>query len=311
VAPEQIGDSIRTGCKRLLTQKANHVLTPWESSDIAGYCLTDPILESIKVSDLLVADVTRLNFNVTYEIGYAIGREKRVFLICNKSIIRDEALIREVGIFDTLGVEFYSNSEDFAKLLANIGSLAPIPLPNSALNKRVPVYVVTPREKAEAEIRILSRIQTTGGIYFRSFDPIENARLSARSAIENVCQSIGIVLPLLPANRSDAVTHNLRCAFVAGLAHALEKETLLVQAGSTEPVPIDLRDLVLLNALSSSDLARAIRDRRKRFLPYPEHQTTLEVLRGLPMSVFRSLLEFQPNYSYRRALNDTRSSVSR
>jgi hypothetical protein len=71
-APEQIGDSIRTGCKRLLTQKANHVLTPWESSDIAGYCLTDPILESIKVSDLLVADVTRLNFNVTYEIGYAI-----------------------------------------------------------------------------------------------------------------------------------------------------------------------------------------------------------------------------------------------
>ncbi|MGA8477755.1 MAG: hypothetical protein WB696_07340 [Chthoniobacterales bacterium] len=168
-----------------MTQKANHVLTPWESSDIAGYCLTDPILESIKVSDLLVADVTRLNFNVTYEIGYAIGREKRVFLICNKSIIRDEALIREVGIFDTLGVEFYSNSEDFAKLLANIGSLAPIPLPNSALNKRVPVYVVTPREKAEAEIRILSRIQTTGGIYFRSFDPIENARLSARSAIEN------------------------------------------------------------------------------------------------------------------------------
>jgi hypothetical protein len=192
--------------------------------------------------------VTRLNFNVTYEIGYAIGRQKRVFLICNKSLIRDEALIREVGIFDTLGVEFYSNSEDFAKLLANIGSLAPIPLPNSGLNKRVPVHIVTPREKAEAEIRILSRIQTTGGIYFRSFDPIENARLSARSAIENVWQSIGIVLPLLPANRSDAVTHNLRCAFVAGLAHALEKETLLVQAGSTEPVPIDLRDQVSIFA---------------------------------------------------------------
>ena len=252
--PEQIGDSIRTGCKRLLTLKANHVLTPWESSDIAGYCLTDPILESIKVSDLLVADVTRLNFNVTYEIGYAIGRQKRVFLICNKSLIRDEALKREVGIFDTLGVEFYSNSEDFAKLLANIGSLAPIPLPNSGLNKRVPVYIVTPREKAEAEIRILSRIQTTGGIYFRSFDPIENARLSARSAIENVCQSIGIVLPLLPANRSDAVAHNLRCAFVAGLAHALEKETLLVQAGSTEPVPIDLRDQVsIFGSLDSID----------------------------------------------------------
>ncbi len=253
-APKQIGDSIRAGCKKLLAQKGSFVLSPWESNDIAGHCLTDPILESIKGTSLLVADVTHLNFNVIYEIGYAIGSGKRAVLVRDRSLIRDEALIREVGIFDTLGVETYANSEEFAKLIANINSLAPIPLPNSSLNKRVPVYIVTPREKAEAEIRILSRVQTTGGIYFRSFDPIENARLSARSAIENVWQSIGVILPLLPANRSDAVAHNLRCAFVAGLAHALEKETLLLQAGSTEPVPIDLRDQVsIFGSLESID----------------------------------------------------------
>jgi hypothetical protein len=202
----------------------------------------------------LIADVTCLNFNVVYEIGYAIGRNKRVFLIRNSSLQRDEALVREVGIFDTLGVEPYSNSQGFANLVAEIASLAPIPLPNSSLNKRVPVYIVTPRERGEAEIRLLSRIQTTGGIYFRSFDPVENARLSARSAIENVFQSIGVVLPLLPSNRTESVAHNLRCAFVAGLSHALEKETLLVQAGATDPVPIDLRDQVsIFSSLESID----------------------------------------------------------
>jgi len=242
-SPKEIGESIRATCEEIKRHHPSWKIQPWEANDIAGYCLTDPILEQIRNAKILIADVTRLNFNVAYEIGYAIGLSKRVFLVRNKSLTSDERLMRDVGLFDTMGYVEYSNSTHLVAIIKGITSFAPLPLSDAPVNKHVPVYIITPREKAEAEIRIISRVKKAGGIFFRSFDPVENARLSVRPAIEDVCSSIGIILPLLSSNRSDAIQHNLRCAFVAGLAHALEKEVLLLQAGG-EPVPPDLRDYV-------------------------------------------------------------------
>src|SRR5438093_51190 len=54
---------------------------PWEFNDVAGMPLVSPILEKIDDSPFLVADVTTLNPNVVYEIGFAVGRGKRAFII--------------------------------------------------------------------------------------------------------------------------------------------------------------------------------------------------------------------------------------
>jgi hypothetical protein len=56
-------------------------MSTWEQNDIAGRPLVAPIFEGIGSAALLIADVTTLNFNVTYEIGYAIGTAKRAYLI--------------------------------------------------------------------------------------------------------------------------------------------------------------------------------------------------------------------------------------
>ena len=80
-------------------------------------------------------------------------------------------------------------------------------------------------------------------IGFRQFDPQEQVRLSVGSAIENIATSHGVILPLISSNRRDHATHNLRCAFLAGLSHALEIHTLILQSGP-EPVPLDYADAV-------------------------------------------------------------------
>src|SRR5437660_1046159 len=87
-------------------------LHPWEANDIPGRCLVDPILETIGTADFVIADISRLNFNVVYEVGFSIGKRKRVILLRNKAIKRDERLAREAGIFDTIGYQDYVNSED-------------------------------------------------------------------------------------------------------------------------------------------------------------------------------------------------------
>ncbi len=69
---------------------------PWEYNDIAGTHLLSPILEGIDASPFVVADITYLNPNVVYEIGFAIGRKKKVLLIRNSDYEGDQDLSKRV-----------------------------------------------------------------------------------------------------------------------------------------------------------------------------------------------------------------------
>ena len=242
-SPPQVREAINATVKRAWQLKPSLTLKPWQANDVPGRCLVDPILEELSNCDFLIADVSFLNFNVVYEIAYAIGRQKRVFLIRNQTIVNDDRLIREVGIFDTIGYVAYQNSDDLSELITSWSDFKPLPLKQTSPNKRAPVYLVAPREKTEAEIRLISRLKKEARLFFRSFDPAENGRLSVRDAIDNVTSSLGVIIPLISSNRADADIHNLRCAFIAGLAHAADVEALILQAGDS-PVPLDLRDAV-------------------------------------------------------------------
>jgi hypothetical protein len=112
----EVCDAI-AGAAALLKPRTNYELHTWVENDISGRPLTDPIFERIEQCDFLIADVTALNFNVTFEIGYAIGLGKRVHLVRDLNFSRDADLAAKVGIFDTLGFESYA---DQASLLALI-----------------------------------------------------------------------------------------------------------------------------------------------------------------------------------------------
>ena len=241
-SPSEIGMTISESVKTLRDNPAFQEVSTWEENDIAGHCLIDPTLKKIEEGNVLIADITRLNFNVVYEIGYAIGRKKRVILIKNSSVTSDDTLIREIGIFDTLGYHPYQNSSSLVDFLAKIENLAPMNFDPLNIKSQTPVYILLPRQKTDAESQIISRV-TKAKLHFRSFDPEEQGRLSALEAIQNVAISHGVVVPLISSNRVEEKVHNPRAAFVAGLAHGMEKRLLLLQFGD-DPVPLDLRDAV-------------------------------------------------------------------
>ena len=239
--PNVIGQTIKCAIK--LVENRNHFLklTTWEQNDIAGRDLTAPIKAEIEESRLVIADMTRLNFNVTYEIGYTIGRGKRVFLIKNSSIRGDDDLIRKVGIFDTLGYECYEDDTKLSNLLSKNIDATPIAI-STKLNRQAPIYVVETPVQDQIMGRIIGRVKKAR-LQYRSYAPSESIRLSAMEAILSVAQSFGIVSLLLSNEYRDSFIHNLRAAFVIGIAHGMEKPALLLQYGE-EPVPLDVRDLV-------------------------------------------------------------------
>jgi hypothetical protein len=227
---------------QLLQRSGTVSLTLWEEMDVPGKFIREEILQKITLSDILVADISRLNFNVVYEIGFAIGRGKRVFLLRHRAISAQTPTAQEVGIFDTIGYKEYSTSQDIESLLLSISSLKPLHV-GEKINTKTPIYLVQPKIKTDYDGLIVAGIKKNY-LHFRSFDPSESPRLAGPEAIENVASSHGVVLHFLPYEHVDSPIHNIRSAFVAGLADGMDKHTLFIQTGET-PVPMDLRDFVV------------------------------------------------------------------
>lgn len=238
--PSEIGQTIENavgsvnGCTEFKVET-------WKALDVAGHFISEKVLEGIDNCDFLIADISVLNFNVTFEIGYAIGKRKRILLTKNKSIREGSPSIREVGIFDTLGYREYQNSNELCSFIKEANTINPLNIP-SKINIQSPVYLLEGLHKTDWVTRIISRIKKARYL-FRTFDPNEQPRLSANDAIEQVSQSHGVVVPLLSSSSVGADVHNIRGAFIAGLATGMEKALCILQNGD-EPVPLDYRDLV-------------------------------------------------------------------
>ena len=129
-----------------------------------------------------------------------------------------------IGIFDTLLQE--------ASLTQRIATDFP-PDPS-------PLYIVLPTFKVGDLGQIKGRALRTG-LRSRVFDPTETPRLGASEAVRAVAASTGVIVPVIAPDVREASIHNIRAAFVAGVAHALEKQTLLIQYGQWA-VPLDIRD---------------------------------------------------------------------
>lgn len=212
---------------------------PWEFNDIAGAPLISPIIEKIDSANFVIADITYLNLNVVYEIGYAIGKGKRVFLIRHEGTIGDRGLAAKVGIFDTLGYFEYANAEALCYRLAGYIDERAMDFP-VAIDHRSPVYVVEPPIKGDATTMMTSRLKKARYRY-RSFNPTEDSRLSAVDAIRQVASSAGVMVSFDGGDQVWSPIHNLRTMFVAGLADGLDRPCLIL-APSGFNAPLDVRD---------------------------------------------------------------------
>ena len=117
------------------------------------------------------------------------------------------------------------------------------------------------RSPAEAVRHIVSAIKPVFRLY-RSFSDEELVRLSAASAIENVAASSGVIIPYVSSQYRYAEIHNYRAMFVAGLAHGLERPTLILKSDDIK-VPLDIRDFTT-DYRSVDDIDRQVEQFREQ-----------------------------------------------
>jgi hypothetical protein len=256
--PSEIGDVIGRAAAQAKIERPSLTLTIWERPDLGGYEIIRPIIGEIVKADLVAADITKFNFNVTYELGYAIGLGKRVLPVVNSAFTFDTSASQKIGIYDTLIRQQYSGYLEILDILdkATPGQRIATDFPPDAQ----PLYTILPAIKIDEFAQLVTRARKAG-LRSRTFDPTEQPRLGATEAVRSVAASYGVIVPILAPEMAESEAHNIRAAFVAGVATALEKPLLILKKGDW-PAPLDIRDQV--SSFTSEKTLDSARDWRPR-----------------------------------------------
>ncbi len=240
-----------------LSSNEKLALIPWERMDVYGLKIDNLVRSSIDECSVFIADISINNFNVYYEIGYAIAKQKAVLPIVNSALQDAKHNVQSTGIFDNIGWLEYENSDDLSIKLRQWQRKSWVENFTREKNHSQPLFVLDMVKKTNFRQDIFQAVANRS-VEKRTFDPSEIVRLSAPKAIVEISSSAGCILPLLTKNIVDFELNNLRAAFLAGLAHGFEIEPLLLQFGNG-PAPLDYRDYIT-NSTSSKETHDHVED---------------------------------------------------
>jgi hypothetical protein len=243
--PQHISATIESAIGALSEGSSSARFKSWKNLPIHGQLIFCEICKALRTSKTVVADVTTLNFNLLYEIGFCIGLGVPLIPIRDTSYIKSRRDFEELGVLDVLGYVDFTNSSELAKKLRERLPGKSLPAPSLDIRRDSPLYLIKGPLETDGELQLFATVKKSR-VRFRAYDPIERRRLSLTEAQREIAGSIGVIAHLLGAHRAGATKHNALCALLCGLAMATEKVVLMVQEHEKEqpPHPIDFRDLV-------------------------------------------------------------------
>jgi hypothetical protein len=241
--PPTIAATIEAAVELLRSRSSSQKWLTWRDIQEAGSTIFCTICKHTRFADLVVADVTTLNFNLLFEIGFAIGLKVPVIPIRDTTFIQDKQVFEDFGLFDTLTYLDFQNSQVLYQRLSSLVLPATQNEPTVSPGHESTLYVLKDPIDSEGTIRLMATVRKSN-LTVSYYDAHETPRLSLHEVRKRVATSRGIVAHLLSEQRQGHLAHNARCALAAGIAMASGKRVLLLQEGKTVS-PIDYRDVVV------------------------------------------------------------------
>jgi hypothetical protein len=239
----------------------------WEAIDVTGRLIIDQILLEITNADVGIYELTDLNHNVMFEIGYAIAIDRPIWIVRDPTNIEGERLWREVGTLTTTGYSKYSNSDEIAAAFISerpdlqghrIFSESLAPALDTAL--RPSVFYLASLYNSDANRGLARRIdqERENELTVVTADPRESAGESLQWFAQQAITAAAVIAHFESPAKVGAGAHNARTALVAGLAHGMRRPLLMLGPHDYVP-PIDYRDLLFVYDTAQSAEARTDR----------------------------------------------------
>ena len=222
----------------------------WEECKVGGKLIIEEICKAISGADLFLADLTGLNANVMFELGYAIARDKRIWLVLDTSYEQHQKMFEQLRILTTVGYNPCQNSQQMLAAfykdtpLSDLGSTIykEVIEPNLRTSRDSKIMYLKSRHANEASIAVSKRIDHVKcGVIVD--DPRESTVRNITWYGEQIANAAGVLCHLMSPDREGSRLETAKYALVAGLAHGFGKDLLVVAEGDFL-APVDYRDLL-------------------------------------------------------------------
>lgn len=302
----------------------------WKSTSVTGKFIMMAICEAIEQRDIFVCDLTNLNHNVLFELGYAIAKKRRIWILLDPSIEKSQADYEKFKLLTTVGYSPYRNHHEIVNAFYN--ETPYLDLESTIYRDSIESvirYHETPTLlylksgiETEASVQLSRRVHRTQ-IPIIVDDPNEVRIQTLSWYAEKAYNAYAVIAHFLSHEHTGQRLHNAKNSFVCGLAYGFGKH-LLMLAHEPYESPIDYRELLQTHrtaaeckSIASSWLDDIERKFSQRTLESHEYEEVLRAhseLQNISIGDYiaenesQELLEyFIETASYKEALTSKRS----
>ena len=253
-------DSIKRAISEFNSHQKTIQAITWEDLRSSGSFISKEILKYIDSCNFFACDLTLLNHNVLFELGYAIAKGKNIFIFLNEDIekakdyycnfflknIKYTPFKNYKEIHTTLQNKEYSN-EHIKKV---------IPLEN--INEENDIFFLENTCETQAALDLDDFLNSLKmhehKLKVKINDPYEVDYQPFSYYIQNIQKANCIIFHMLSTEYDNAFLENGKYSFLAGIACGLNKNVLLI-APAKFKCPLDYDDILI--DYKSSDLCIA------------------------------------------------------
>jgi len=263
--PPALSEMLEKSIARINTEGDGLVIARgWKELGVTGKLIIREVCAAIDDCQLFICDLTYLNPNVLFELGYAIAHDKRVWITLDITYEDSKQNYDKFSILRGVGYAGYKNSDHLVNLFfqqrpydntrETIYSQL-INSSNSTREQRNGLLYLKSRIETQPSID-LSRLIRNSGIQTITDDPDENNSQPLAWYVQNTKNSEAAIIHLLDENRDARNPQNGKYSFVAGLAMGFNNSVLML-AHSKYYSPIDYSDLLYVHETSDECVFKA------------------------------------------------------
>jgi hypothetical protein len=248
-------DAISKASEEYNRHQKTYKIRKWEDLRVSGNIIGTRIFDQIRNCEKFACDLTYLNHNVLFELGFAIAQKKPLKIFLNHTISNSVTNYSDLKILKTIGYAKFLNAKDIAKEFQKSSTED-----ESLLIKKIipeyegieldnDIFLINTKNKNQAAIDIEYYLHTTDKkTITNNEDEIVYQPLAWY--LNAILRSKIILLHMVGNDKTDYKVTNAEYSLYAGLAYGLEKEVLMI-APSPFHAPIDYTDILV--EYSSSD----------------------------------------------------------
>ena len=249
--PAILRDTV-AAASRLIGETGLIEVETWETLKIGGQIIISRICEAIDRASLSCFDLTRLNQNVMFEVGYAIGANRPIWLTRDSTDTKSLQIWKQVRLLTPVGYISYQNAEDIRQKFIQDQPQVNTPTifdkeiaPNLVLGREVDVFYLKSVIDTEPSRRLTQRIRRyeSCGLQLSVDDATESNIQPLHWYGQQIYQASSVLAHFCGQHRKGASVHNARAALICGLAYGMKKP-LLILAEEEYAAPLDYGHLL-------------------------------------------------------------------